>query len=80
MVDVVKVVEIVRPKVRFGRPDRPSGDMCVWINDFEFITIHYDYRYTDNNSQWSLAEQLARAFGWTPDDSASLSNTPREGK
>ena len=43
-------------------PGVPGGDLAIYVDDFCYLTLHYDYRYTSNAGQYSFAEQLVR--GW----------------
>jgi hypothetical protein len=62
MIDPIKIVEIIRPKIRVERP-RLSGDLAIFFDDFEIVTIHYDYAYTSNSTQWALAKVICDALG-----------------
>jgi hypothetical protein len=38
--------------------ERSGGDMLIKVDDFVYLTLHYDYRHTSNASQWTLANHL----------------------
>jgi hypothetical protein len=50
MVEVLKVMHIVPKAFRIERPG-DGGDLALYIDDFRWMTVHYDYRYTDNAGQ-----------------------------
>lgn len=62
MVETVKIVEIIHPKIRVERP-RPGGDLAIFFDDFEIVTIHYYYAYTSNATQYALARMICEALG-----------------
>lgn len=53
-----------KPKIEVKRGDttETNGDVQVWIDEFLYISLHYDYRYTNNAIQWTLANQIADAL------------------
>lgn len=53
------IIEIMPRKFKIERVGI-CGDLALFIDDFQFMTLHYDHRYTSNASQWSLLERLAR--------------------
>jgi hypothetical protein len=61
MVEIVNAVEIINPEIKIDRP-RSDGDLSIFIGDFELVTIHYDYRYVDNTTQYRLAETIVSLF------------------
>ena len=65
-IQTVKVVEIIRPKLQIKRIH--LGDLGVWLDEFEYVTIHYSYGYTDNASQWRLASAIALGLGFTQEE------------
>jgi len=63
-VDVVKVVSIHRPKITVGRGETiaTSSNMEIRADGKLLVSLHYDYGYMDNSSQWSLGRQIAEAM------------------
>lgn len=57
MVKVVKIVSIHRPTVTM-RPRVMDGGIDILLDDFVYVSINYDYRYTDNASRHALAEKI----------------------
>jgi hypothetical protein len=37
-----------------------GGNLSLYIDDFEWLTMHYDYRYTSNAGQYAFMEKVAR--------------------
>lgn len=57
MTDPITAAREAHP-ITVSRPEM-SGDLCVFIGPFKAVSIHYDYKYTCNADQWSLAECIA---------------------
>ena len=55
----VKIVSERRPIVSL-RPSIWDGSIDIMLDDFAYVTVNYDYRYTDNASRHALAEKIAR--------------------
>jgi hypothetical protein len=59
MDEVVKAMVCLPKAFRIERPGS-GGDLALYIGDFQWMTVHYDYRYTDNAGQYSFLESVAR--------------------
>lgn len=57
--EVVKVVSIQSRKFKIARPGI-GGECALWIDDFQWLTVGYDYRYTSNAGQYAFLEKIAR--------------------
>jgi hypothetical protein len=64
MENPVKIVSRPTLEIKVTRGDtlETNSDVQVWVNDFLFVSIHYDWRFTSNAHQWDLGEQIAGAL------------------
>jgi hypothetical protein len=53
-------VRIIPKTWTIERAPDGGGDMLVKVDDFVYLTLHYDYRYTCNATQWALAQELVQ--------------------
>lgn len=42
---------------------RMDGGVDIMFDDFVYVSINYDYRYTDNASRAQLAQSIFEALG-----------------
>jgi hypothetical protein len=69
----MKIVHVYKRtvKLRRGKEISTSGNVEIVVytpelfdDEFIFASLHYGYGYTDNATQWSMAEKIAKmAFG-----------------
>ena len=59
MQEPLHAVRVYTKAFKIERPG-PGGDLSLYIDDFEWLTMHYDYRYTSNAGQYALMEKIAR--------------------
>lgn len=57
MADPVQVVSIHRPVLSM-RPRAMDGGIDIMLDDFVYVSVNYDYRYTDNATRHALAEKI----------------------
>lgn len=70
----IRVVEYIQPKLKIDRLD-VFGNLSVILDGKPIITIHYIYGRIDNASQWALARQIAKSFGYS-DEEIHAAETP----
>lgn len=56
-VDPVKIVSMHHPQLSI-KYDPMSATTVIALDDFAYVHIHYDYRYTDNASIRALADHI----------------------
>jgi hypothetical protein len=52
---------------RLERSENGNGDLNVIVDDFVYVTIHYDYRFTCNSHQWALGRELINSLSTAGD-------------
>lgn len=57
MSDHVKAVSVHAPKVSLEY--RPDGGVDIKLDDWVYVSVNYDYRYTNNAMRHALAEKIA---------------------
>jgi hypothetical protein len=58
---------MIKPKLKIHRPF-PSGILAIDLDDFRFVQIDYDYRYTYNAHQYSIARAIVKSLGYTDEE------------
>jgi hypothetical protein len=56
MSEPIKIVAIHRPVLSCD--NRMDGGVNIKLDDFVYVSINYDYRYTDNAMCHALAERI----------------------
>lgn len=67
MIEPLKIVEQIKPKPTI---ERVGSQMVVALDGKPVVTLHYDYAYMDNATQWSWARSIVEAFGLTAPETA----------
>ncbi|MCW2276335.1 hypothetical protein GJ654_18600 [Rhodoblastus acidophilus] len=50
--------------------ERVGSQIIVALDGKPVVTLHYDYAYMDNATQWSWARSIVEAFGLIPPEAA----------
>lgn len=52
----VKAIEVHYPKLTCQ--DRMDGGIDIMIDDFVYVSVNYDYRFTNNAARRALADKI----------------------
>lgn len=70
-IETVRIVEMIEPKI--VAEYNMWGGVDIKIDEFTFVQIHYDYRYTSNSHRKAMADQVLRWLG--VDDTAAATRS-----
>jgi hypothetical protein len=59
--EVIKIVDYTPPNLTINYD--MFGGVDIKLDDFVYVHINYDYRYTDNFSRAELANKIAKLLG-----------------